>query len=405
MMRRSGLRARWATVLGLVALAAAACGTGSPTPAAPSGIMPVSSADRPAASSAAPSAPSATPAPSPPDEPGLVIDRSFAWGTIAWSPNGSTLAAAALSQPLGQGEIHLFERSGRQAGVIPGIDLTWIDDDHLVAVERNSDGVSSSARLWSKDARESQLLAARMSSILGNGHGATAILYDTQDAAPATYRIWTAGVLSKALRGVPVAWSPDGRLMVVEHEPGATSLDGRRAPVPGSALAAGGSIPAWFEVVDYPGLRRVAAFRDVLVDGRVRPSWDPAGVRIAAPRDDGRVVVLQLASRAVATIKLQATGLGWTPDGRLVLETGSPHEVRLWDPATQTVGAPLPPGDRVATVDGQVVTVPDPSLDPAPEVRTTGALTPDGSLRARSGPAIGDETLRLLPEVPVAPAP
>ena len=116
-------------------------------------------------------------------------------------------------------------------------------------------------------------------------------------------------------------------------------------------------------------------------------------------------MVLQLAPRSVATIKLEATALGWTPDGRLVLETGSPHEIRLWDPATQIVGAPLPPGDRLATADGQVVTAPDPSLGPASEVRTTGALTPDGSLRARSGPALGDETLRLLPEVPVAPAP
>ena len=398
---------RWPVAsAGIVVVLVVACGSGATGPpgvgATPAAIPTTVPPSSPAV--AASTTPSSVPTPS--TDSGLIVDRSFAWGTIAWSPSGDTLAAAALTQQAGQGEIHLFERSGRQAGVIPGTDLAWIDDDHLVVVQRNSDGVTSSARLWSKDARDSQLLAARMASILGNGHGAVAILFDDQDAATATYRLWTAGVLSKVRAGIPVAWSTDGRLLVVAHDPREASIHPTIATTgPGVILAASGSIPAWYEVIDYPTLHRVAVFSDIPVDRRFRPAVDAGGSRLAAIGDDGRVVVLGFAPRTIESLKLAARVLGWTLDGRLALEGTSPHVVRLWDPATRTLGQPLAPGARFALADGQIVTVPDPAEDPSPEVKTTGTLTPDGALRARTGPTVGDQTLRLLPEPVPPPAP
>ena len=329
----------------------------------------------------------ATPAPG----PGGVIDVSWAWGSLAWSPDGATLAAAAESQQAGEGQIHLFDRAGRPVGAVPGWDAAWTDDGDLMTLESDPSGVGSSAWRWSADGRTSALVAAGAGGLLAGPGGAVAIVFQPPDAPGPTFRVWAPRGLSAPLPGDPEAWSPDGRMLAVLRD-----AAGADAPAPpGAALACTGcASPAWLQVLSAPGLHQVAAFPASAFDPRTAVLFDPSGSRVATSE-----FVFDLARGTATALPAQSGAIAWGVDGRLILASYADHTITAWDPATQALSAPYAPGTRLPAAGRQVVTAP-PAAGDWPALVSPGAVSPDGALLAWHPPADGNggTPLRLVRE-------
>ena len=86
-----------------------------------------------------------------PDATGVVQDAVPAGVETTELPSLDAVAAyltpdeiTALSQEDGEGQIHLFDRTGHPIGAVPGWSAAWIDDYDLVTAERNADGTGDS---------------------------------------------------------------------------------------------------------------------------------------------------------------------------------------------------------------------------------------------------------------------
>ena len=372
----------------LVSLAAAAVvtvaviGTGLLVVMAPS--------SGPGASPAAP--PSVAPG-SPPATSGLdgVIDVAWAWGSLAWSPDGTTLAAAAESQEAGEGQIHLFDRSGHPVGAVPGWRAAWTDDHDLMTLQASASGVGFSAWHWSTDGRSPTFVAVGAGDLIASSQGAVAIEFWPPDASGPTFRVWTPQGLSVPLPGAPVAWSPDGRaLAVLRYDVGAD------APTSSDFVLAntGSGPPVWLQVLDGSDLHQLAAFPASLFDPRTAVLFDPSGSWIATNE-----FVFDLAHETATALPAQSGAIAWGVDGRLILASYAGHTIAAWDPATHTLSAPFSPGTRLPAADHQVVTAP-PATGDWPALVSPGVVSPDGTLRAWYPPANGNGNtpLRLVPE-------
>ncbi len=308
--------------------------------------------------------------------PDGLIDWSWTWGTLAWSPDGTRLAAAALSQQFGEGQIHLFDRGGHPVGAIPGYAAAWIDDHRLVTLERDPGGApGATAWRWSADARSSTRIVGAATGLLASSLGAVAIglTIPGSTSEPGSFAVWSPRGLSAALPGEPAAWSPDGTRLAVLRETPSARVDGS-----GVVLAATGSVPpAWLEVLDASSLQPVVSFPRPTFDPRTSVLFDPTGSLIATGSfvfDLGRDEAIPLPSANLDE--------AWTSDDRLILADPDARTVRLWDPATHTLGAPLVPGTRLRTADHRVAIVPPASAGGPFDVLPPGAVTPDGALRA-----------------------
>ena len=334
----------------------------------------------------------ATPTPGPDG----VIDVAWAWGSLAWSPDGTTLAAAAESQEGGEGQIHLFDRTGHPVGAVPGWLATWIDDHDLMTLVSNADGVGSAAWRWSSDGRTSALVAPNAVDLLGNSQGRVVIASWSESSLTETFRVWTGEGLSASLPGTPAAWSPDGRRLAVLREAGTAS----GPPSPGVILAATGSTPpVWLEVLDGSSLRPLVAFPASQFDPRTFVLFDASGNWVAATG-----FVFDLAHGVADALPPRDRVVAWGADGRLILADFTEATIAAWDPTTHTLSAPFSPGTRLPTEDHQVVTVP-PRTAQLGLLGTPGVVSPDGALRAWYPPAngFGNTPLRLVPEAPAEP--
>lgn len=341
-----------------------------------------------------------------------VIDEAWRWGTLAWSPNGQILAAAALSQEAGEGQVHLFDRTGHPVGALPGWDLAWVDDGHIVTLERNPDKATHSAVLWSIDAGQRHLITQRATGLLGNGRGAVAIQrwagewYDSAapEMAAETYLIWDTGTLTDALPGLPSAWTADGRRLIVEHPATVGFAPAEPTGTPEIVLAAGAPTLIWIEVLAYPGLSRVIAFPTELIDGRRWRPIDPTGRWLIIGS-----TVFDLVAGRVERLPSRQVGLAWGLRGGFIVVSSEDHTVRAWDPVTHQLGSPFVPGATIPTADHQVVTVPRSSGDWDADsfLLSTGVVSPDWSLRAWApwADGLGGKALHLDPEPPIPPEP
>ena len=388
------------TVIGIavVALLAGACA--SPTPS-PSLTLPAATASSSAQSSDPRSSiiPGVVPAPHWPI-PGIdagntalpspasngQIDSAWAWGSLDWSPNGQVLAASALSQEDGEGQIHLFDRTGHPIGAVPGWSAAWIDDYDLVTAERNADGTGDSAWRWSIDATSSDFLDPA-TGFLSNGRGAVALATpSTADIFDRSFRIWTSqGGLGAVLPGQPVAWSADGRRLAVEHQAGTAAGPGPS----GAILTAGGVPPSWLEVLDAATLRRVAAFPKDPFDGRTTILFDPTGNFVAAFS-----FVFDLARSTTVSLPAGDEAVAWAPDGSLLVALTASDAMVPWDPTTNTLGSAFATGARLRTSDGQLLVVPA-HIGNQPDQLVTSGISSDGALRAWYPSATGDSPTPL----------
>jgi WD40 repeat protein len=335
----------------------------------------------------------ATPTPGPDG----VIDVAWAWGSLVWPPDGTTLAAAAESQQSGEGQIHLFDRTGHPVGAVPGWRAVWTDDHDLMTLVSNADGVGgSSAWRWSSDGRASALVAANAGDLLGNSLGQVAIAFWSTDSAAATFRVWTHEGLSVALPGSPAAWSPDGRTLAVLRDAG-TAFGPTSS---GVVLAATGSVPpVWLQVLDVSNLRPLAGLPASPFDPRTPVLFDPSGTLIATSG-----FVFDLADGVANARPPSSEAVAWGTDGRLIVASFADHTIAAWDPTTHTLSASFSPGTRLPTPDHQIVTVP-PRTGEWPALVTPGVVSPDGALRAWDPPAngLGNTPLRLVPTAAAGP--
>ncbi|MFG1969454.1 WD40 repeat domain-containing protein [Nonomuraea fuscirosea] len=182
-----------------------------------------------------------------------------------------------------------------------------------------------------------------------------------------------------SIRGRPLAYSPDGRLLATEIE---NESDGRPDQESGGVRiwsVSGGQAKGG--PVGYAGRVTAAAF-------------DPRGVLLAVGTSDGSVSLWDVAAgRSRGTVRAHAlpvTSLAFAPDGGLLLSGGEDQRARLWDVATARLHeappsvrpheAPLtarPHGASLIGHTGQVRAV---------------AFAPDGTVFATGGQ---DRTVRL----------
>jgi WD40 repeat protein len=398
----------------VVALLVGGCASPSPTPPSPG---PATTASSPATASPSPTTeadprssviPGVVPAPhwpipgvdagntaTPTPGPNGLIDRAWNWGSLAWSPDGQILAAAAQSQEAGEGQIHLFDRTGHPFGAVPGFAAGWIDDHDLITVERDADGATDSAWRWSIDAKSSSLVDPATIDVLPDGHGSVAIS-EWSDASElhSSFRLWTSQFgLGPLLPGEPAAWSSDGRKLAVQQVAAAAAGPGHR----GITLAAGGPPQTSLEVLDGSTLRRLAAFPHDPFDARSMIQFDPTGTFVATES-----LVFDLTRDVTLSLPAQEEAIAWSHDGRLLVASFASGAILPWDPATHTLGPPYTPGARLRTSDGQLLVVPPRFADLPAQLLVSG-ISPDGLLRAWSPDTGGDAPLWLVPAPTATP--
>lgn len=327
-----------------------------------------------------------------------VIDIAWDWGSLAWSPDGTILAAAAESQQAGVGQIHLFDRTGHPVGAVPGWRAVWLDDHELMTLQQHADGVGWSAWRWTTDGRTSALVVSDAADLLGSSRGAVAIESWPANQPGPTFRTWTGAGLSGVLPGAPGAWSPDGRTFAVLRDAGAAA----DPTSPGVVLASTGSVPpVWLQVLDASDLHPLNTFPASTFDPRTPVLFDPSGRWIATD-----AFVFDLAHDVAEALPQRSMAVAWGVDGRLIVASLDDMSIAAWDPTTQALGKAFAPGTQLSAADYQVVTVPTPTPGGDwPQLVTPGVVSPDGALRAwyPAADGLGNTPLRLVPEPTAAP--
>jgi photosystem II stability/assembly factor-like uncharacterized protein len=269
-----------------------------------------------------------------------LVDTSFSFGALAWSPGGQVLAAEAADQGFGHDRVDLFAPDGARIASIPGSGFGWLDAARLAVYQASPSVGGGTIGLYTTAGRLIERLPGRWGGMLANGHGSLALepVASPGLAAAGAVRIWTAGTLGPPIagEGMPERWSPDGtRLLLVR-----TDLTAQT----GATLAStGGPIPGVLTVIRAAVGAVIAPTPYRLADVRGSRAWSPDG-RYLATDDAGGATVLDLASGRVLRTGVTGSPLTWRPDGRLVL-VASDGASRLWSPNGQATPSGLPPGD------------------------------------------------------------
>jgi copper(I)-binding protein len=253
-----------------------------------------------------------------------------------WSPGGTKIAVVLGNS--GQSlHIQILWSDGTPIESVDASELAWIDDTTYVAlngaVKAFVGHVGSSAH--------SDLPGAYPCGLLRGSPGVVALMTDaTCTDQPTQYVIWTPKGLSAPRSGLPVAFSPDGTLLAVVHDPtpcceGGPTPDPSASPPPkatldivrtstGVSVAHAGNL-SWASgtnVLFSPDAKRVA----YLMRMPERPSGDG-------------FAILDIASGTVSGLD-SGLGkvLGWMANDRLLV-------------ASQAPGAPTPKGLQATAFD------------------------------------------------------
>jgi copper(I)-binding protein len=263
-------------------------------------------------------------------------------GAATWSPGGTKIAVTLGNS--GQSlHIQILRSDGTPIETVDASELAWIDDTTYLAlngaVKAFVGHVGSSAH--------SDLPVTYPCGLLRGSPGVVALMTDATCTDPPTrYVIWTPKGLSAPRSGVPVAFSPDGTLLAVVHDPtsccgGDPTPDPSASPPPkttldivrtstGVSVARAGNV-AWAygtTVIFSPDTKRVA----YLVWMPERQSGDGFAILDVA---SGTVSVLDAGLGKV---------FGWMANDRLLV-------------TSRALGAAAPKGLQVTALDTDADTV------------------------------------------------
>ena len=315
--------------------------------------------------------------------------------SVAWSPDGKTLASASEDQlwEVASGQpLHILEGHGESKVH----SVAWSPDGKTLA-SASDDGT---IRLW--EATSGQLLRI----LEGHGHGVFSVAWSpgAQTLASASYdgtiRLWDAasGQPLRTLEGhenwvLSVAWSPDGktlgsasddrtiRLWEAASGQPLRTLEGHENVVgsvawspDGKTLASsdGATIRLWGAASGQP-LRTLESHGSWVFS----LAWSPDGKTLASANFEGTIRLWEAASgqplRTLEGHESVVRSVAWSPDGKTLASTSDGATIRLWEAAS---------GQPLRTLEGHESEV------------LSVAWSPDGKTLASAG---DDGTIRLWP--------
>ncbi len=171
-MKSALRRCQQVVTIGGLAVLLAGC-TGSPGNPAPTVVSTSGGTPQPSIATASPSGTGTTSAGATLPPGTTVLARSFAFGAVAWSPDGSAVAAEALGQTMGTGSVDLFSPAGIQLASLPGFDFGWLDATHLLVYRTTpNDAASGTVSDWTITGQLVETLPGTYGGVLANGQGA-----------------------------------------------------------------------------------------------------------------------------------------------------------------------------------------------------------------------------------------
>ncbi len=182
------------------------------------------------------------------------------------SPDGDFLAAL-MQDKQSNGTVEVFTVEGTKVAAYAGQDFGWLDATTLAVFQPGADAVNGPVTLHDVAAPDIAALVVPLpgtwGGVLGNGRGALVL----DSAVPQGeygfdhFQVWTSGRLGPLLTtfGTPMAWSPDGSLLVLE-----ASRDTARRST-GVVLANTGYNEAEVHVLRFPAGQPLAVFPSGLI--------------------------------------------------------------------------------------------------------------------------------------------
>ncbi|HYN47540.1 MAG TPA: hypothetical protein VER83_01665 [Candidatus Nanopelagicales bacterium] len=286
--------------------------------------------------------------------PDAVLD-SWAMNAVRWSPDGGRLVVELQDQLVASGRLAVLAADGGRIADLAGNEAAWIDDETLVV--RANDPDRFEGPVWVVTPGDARVQPWRIAEgaawLLAGPRGVNAV--DAGAVGPdESFRLLLGRTLGPEVhgRGWPVAFSADGSRLLVEHAANSAQ---------GISLASTGSPElGWVEVLTVPGLERVAAFREPLVERRLPAELDAKGRYAAASAGSGEAtVVFGVDDGSVTSVAGPCCPGGWLATGELVAGPFAEGPIVLIDVATgqarqvaQGSRVTASPGDTVAVATG-----------------------------------------------------
>jgi WD40 repeat protein len=296
---------------------------------------------------------------------------------VSWSPDGQTLAVGVDNGLLEWDRATGRETHRHQYDINPQA-LAWSPDGKTIAV-----GLSDkTARLWDvaswKETHKLQGHDGKQVRGIAWSPDSKRLVTVDLDGGGRGFHVWDAAT-GELQQRIPVegpadqvmfpvvAWSPDGKMVVLGRAGGSVGLFDPESGQPIRSLDVGyGMIAAAWSpdgkqvaTAGTPGVRlhdAVTGKQTHALDERDGQRW----IRSVALSPDGQRLALGFNTGAQLLLVESATGqrcptpaqggstAAWAPDGKLLAATASDSTVRLWDAAT---------AQPVRTLEGQVVFV------------------------------------------------